>query len=160
MREWVKSYPSGKDQLIVFPGVDVMGKPYSLDIATAPHLLVGGATGMGKSVCLHALILSLILCHSQSNMKLALIDPKQVEFSVYRNSDYLYGDDIATTCAAAKERILELVAEMEARYQHFRTWRDEYFLKPCRKGLDIPYIVVFIEELADLIMQEKDVERR
>jgi len=158
LREWVKSTPISDDQLIVFPGVDVMGKPYSLDIATAPHLLVGGATGMGKSVCLHALILSLVLCHSSSNLKLALIDPKQVEFSVYQGSDYLYGEDIATTGTAAKERILELVAEMEARYQQFSSLGVTNISEARRKGLDIPFIVVFIEELADLIMQDKDVE--
>jgi len=158
LQEWVKSTPSSDDQLIVFPGVDVMGKPYSLDIAMAPHLLVGGATGMGKSVCLHALILSLVLRHSASNLRLALIDPKQVEFSVYQESGYLYGEDIATTSAAAKERILELVAEMEARYQQFSSLGVTNISEARRKGQDIPYIVVFIEELADLIMQDKDVE--
>ncbi|MGE8454177.1 MAG: FtsK/SpoIIIE domain-containing protein [Pseudomonadales bacterium] len=158
LQEWIKVAQVSDDQLVVFPGVDVMGKPYSLDIATAPHLLVGGATGMGKSVCLHALILSLILQHSSSNLRLALIDPKQVEFSVYQNSGYLYGEDIATTSIAAKERILELVAEMEARYQQFSMRGVTNISEARRQGLEIPYVVVFIEELADLIMQDKDVE--
>jgi DNA segregation ATPase FtsK/SpoIIIE, S-DNA-T family len=82
LKEWVQSSQSTPDQLIVYPGINVIGKPFSLDLTSAPHLLVGGATGMGKSVCLHALILSLIMKHSTSNLKLALIDPKQVEFSV------------------------------------------------------------------------------
>lgn len=84
LREWVASTTSDNDQLIVFPGVDVLGNPYSFDLAAAPHLLVGGTTGSGKSVCIHALILSMLLQLPPTALKLALIDPKQVEFSVYK----------------------------------------------------------------------------
>ncbi len=86
LREWVASAPVDADKLIVFPGVDVLGAPYSFDLADAPHLLVGGTTGSGKSVCLHSLILSLILRFPPAALQLALIDPKQVEFAVYEGS--------------------------------------------------------------------------
>lgn len=75
LREWLASTSNDDDQLIVFPGVDILGNPYSFDLAAAPHLLVGGTTGSGKSVCLHALILSMLLRLPPTALKLALIDP-------------------------------------------------------------------------------------
>lgn len=158
LREWAASTPVDEDKLIVFPGVDVLGIPYSFDLAAAPHLLVGGTTGSGKSVCLHALILSLILRLPPSSLQLALIDPKQVEFAVYEGSDYLYGGDVAVEISTARERILELVAEMEARYRHFMSTGVTNITEARKRGMALPYIVVFIEELADLVLQDRDIE--
>ena len=158
LREWAASTPVDEDQLIVFPGVDVLGIPYSFDLAAAPHLLVGGTTGSGKSVCLHSLILSLILRLPPSQLQLALIDPKQVEFSVYEGRDYLYGGDVAVDISMARERILELIAEMESRYQRFMTAGVANITEARRRGMALPYIAVFIEELADLILQDRDIE--
>lgn len=158
LREWAASTPVDEDQLIVFPGVDVLGIPYSFDLAAAPHLLVGGTTGSGKSVCLHSLILSLILRLPPSQLQLALIDPKQVEFSVYEGSGYLYGGDVAVDISMARERILELIAEMESRYQRFMTAGVANITEARRCGMALPYIAVFIEELADLILQDRDIE--
>jgi S-DNA-T family DNA segregation ATPase FtsK/SpoIIIE len=157
LREWVASTPIEEDKLIVFPGVDVLGQPYSFDLAAAPHLLVGGTTGSGKSVCLHALILSLMLRLPPPMLKFALIDPKQVEFATYQGSNYLYGE-IATDVSTARECILELVVEMEARYQSFKSAGVSNIYEARRKGLALPYVVVFIEELADLLMQDKEIE--
>lgn len=158
LREWVSSTFTDNDQLIVYPGVDVLGNPYSFNLAEAPHLLVGGTTGSGKSVCLHALILSMILRLPPTGLKLALIDPKQVEFSVYNNSNYLYRGEVATDISAARECILELVVEMEVRYQSFMGAGVANIAEARRKGMSLPYIVVFIEELADLILQDRDIE--
>lgn len=158
LREWAASTPVDEDKLIVFPGVDVLGIPYSFDLAAAPHLLVGGTTGSGKSVCLHALILSLVLRLPPSLLQLALIDPKQVEFSVYEGSDYLYGGDVAVDISMARERILELVAEMDSRYQRFMSAGVTNISEARRRGMALPYIAVFIEELADLILQDRDIE--
>lgn len=158
LREWAASTPVDEDQLIVFPGVDVLGIPYSFDLAAAPHLLVGGTTGSGKSVCLHSLILSLILRLPPSLLQLALIDPKQVEFSVYEGSDYLYGGDVAVDISMARERILELIAEMDSRYQRFMSAGVANITEARRRGMALPYIAVFIEELADLILQDRDIE--
>lgn len=158
LREWAASTPVDEDQLIVFPGVDVLGIPYSFDLAAAPHLLVGGTTGSGKSVCLHSLILSLILRLPPSQLQLALIDPKQVEFSVYEGSDYLYGGDVAVDISMARERIVELIAEMDSRYQRFMSAGVANITEARRRGMALPYIAVFIEELADLILQDRDIE--
>lgn len=160
LREWAASTPVDEDQLIVFPGVDVLGIPYSFDLAAAPHLLVGGTTGSGKSVCLHSLILSLILRLPPSQLQLALIDPKQVEFAVYEGSDYLYGGDVAVDISMARERILELIAEMDSRYQRFMSAGVANITEARRRGMALPYITVFIEELADLIQQGRDVGDR
>lgn len=158
LREWAASTPVDEDQLIVFPGVDVLGIPYSFNLAEAPHLLVGGTTGSGKSVCLHSLILSLILRLPPSQLQLALIDPKQVEFSVYEGSDYLYGGDVAVDISMARERILELIAEMDSRYQRFMSAGVANITEARRRGMALPYIAAFIEELADLILQDRDIE--
>jgi len=158
LREWVASTPPGIDQLIVYPGVDVLGNPYSFNLADAPHLLVGGTTGSGKSVCLHALVLSMILRLPPTELKLALIDPKQVEFAAYNKSNYLYRGEVATDITSARECILELVVEMEVRYQTFMTAGVSNIADARRKGIVLPYIIVLIEELADLILQDRDIE--
>ncbi|MGR8933863.1 MAG: DNA translocase FtsK [Gammaproteobacteria bacterium] len=160
LRQWATSTPMDAEQLLVYPGVDILGMPYSFDLASAPHLLVGGTTGSGKSVCLHSLILSLVLRHPSTMLKLALIDPKQVEFSVYQGCDYLYGGDVATDVATARERIHELVAEMDTRYQTFMTAGVSNIAEARRKGILQPYIAVFIEEFADLVLQDRDLENQ
>jgi S-DNA-T family DNA segregation ATPase FtsK/SpoIIIE len=158
LREWAAATPVDEDKLIVLPGVDVLGVPYSFDLASAPHLLVGGTTGSGKSVCLHSLIMSLILRLPPARLQLALIDPKQVEFSVYEDSDYLYGGAVAVDIAMARERILELVAEMDSRYQRFMSAGVTNIVEARQRGMALPYIAVFIEELADLVLQDRDIE--
>ncbi len=158
LRDWVSSTPANNNQLMVFPGVDILGSPYSFDLADAPHLLVGGTTGSGKSVCLHALILSLIMQHPPSNLQLAMIDPKQVEFSVYQGSDYLYGGDVAVELSTARSMIMDLVTEMDLRYQTFMTAGVTNIAEARRRGMALPYIVVFIEELADLVLQDNNIE--
>ena len=158
LREWVGRSRVGADRLLVFPGVDVMGKPLSIDLTAAPHLLVGGATGMGKSVCLHSLILSLLMEHSPDTLRLALVDPKQVEFAVYRSCRYLLNNSIATDSRSARASIQGLVTEMEARYQQFSKLGATNISEARAKGAKLPFIVAFIEELADLVLQDKNVE--
>lgn len=157
-REWIASTKLSAGHLPVYPGVDVLGNPYAFDLATAPHLLVGGTTGSGKSVCLHALILSLIARMPTSALQLALIDPKQVEFSVYKNSPYLYGGEIAVTALSAREMLIALVAEMEVRYSTFTSIGVLNIDEAHKKRIEMPYVVVVIEELADLLMMGKDIE--
>lgn len=160
LRQWAASTVLDDEQLIVFPGVDILGAPYSFDLAAAPHLLVGGTTGSGKSVCLHSLILSLMLRFSSSVLKLALIDPKQVEFSVYQHCDYLYGGEVSTDASSARERIFQLVEEMDSRYKTFATAGVSNIAEARRKGINLPYIAAFIEELADLVLQDRDIENQ
>lgn len=97
-------------------GLDVTGESVSIDLGAAPHMLLGGATGMGKSVCLHSVILSLLLRHKSDDVQLALVDPKQVEFSPYSDIDFLFGDEVVSEATVALKLFQGLVAEMDARY--------------------------------------------
>ena len=157
--DWTITLVPELDKLMVYPGVDVMGKPFFFDLATAPHLFVGGATGQGKSVCLHALILSLIIHHTPDSLLLALIDPKQVEFSVYQRMKFVYGDGVAVDIEVARECLIALIDEMNERFTTFNTIGVTNISEARRKGIKLPFIVAFIEELADLVLQDKDMER-
>ncbi|WP_321402593.1 FtsK/SpoIIIE domain-containing protein [Maridesulfovibrio sp.] len=158
LKDWSQNIDPSPDKLLVFPGVDVMGNPFTFDLSKAPHLLVGGATGQGKSVCLHALIASLVSQHTPDSLSLALIDPKQVEFSVYRNSKYLYNETVAVGIEEARDCIFNLVEEMDHRYQVFKELGVSNIEEARKKGISISYIAVFIEELADLVLQDREIE--
>jgi S-DNA-T family DNA segregation ATPase FtsK/SpoIIIE len=143
---------------MVYTGVSVTGVDISFDLAAAPHLLVGGTTGSGKSVCLHSLLLSLLLRHTPDTLQLALIDPKQVEFQPYAKLPNLYRGQLATEIPAAREMLNELTVEMDARYGIFNRIGVNNVLEARRKGHTMPFIVVCIEEMADLVMQDQNVE--
>lgn len=158
LRDWAQSGSRDPNQLMVYAGVSVTGEDLSFDLASAPHLLVGGTTGSGKSVCLHSLLLSLLLRHTPDTLQLALIDPKQVEFRPYAKLSNLYRDEIATEVTAAREMLEELVVEMDTRYGAFNRLGVNNIGEARRKGQALPYIVVFIEEMADLVMQDQNIE--
>jgi DNA segregation ATPase FtsK/SpoIIIE, S-DNA-T family len=158
LREWAHSGSRDPSQLMVYAGVSVTGEDISFDLAGAPHLLVGGTTGSGKSVCLHSLLLSLLLRHTPEILQLALIDPKQVEFQPYAKLPNLYRGEVATEIPVAREMLTELAVEMDARYGIFNRIGVNNIVEARRKGQAIPYIVVFIEEMADLVMQDQNIE--
>jgi len=158
LKSWAYSGTSDPNQLIMYAGVSVTGEDVSFDLTNATHLLVGGTTGSGKSVCLHSFILSLLLRHKPEALQFALIDPKQVEFSPYSKLPNLYRNEIATEIPQAKEFLTELVTEMEARYAIFNRMSVANIGEARRKGQSMPYVVVFIEEMADLVMQDDNIE--
>lgn len=149
-----RSFCASNMLLPVSPGVDVVGVPVVFDLADAPHLLVGGTTGSGKSVCVNALLLSLFLASRNRPIKLALIDPKQVEFSLWRDCGLLYAD-IATSISSAISLLDELVDEMESRYAQFAELGVKNLTEARERGFDGGWIVVAVDELADLVMQGK-----
>jgi S-DNA-T family DNA segregation ATPase FtsK/SpoIIIE len=140
--------------LPVSPGVDAVGAPVVFDLADAPHLLIGGTTGSGKSVCVNALLLSLVLAARNRPIKLALIDPKQVEFSLWQTCGVLHAG-IATTISAAISLLDELVQEMESRYAQFAELGVKNLAEARERGFNGGWIVVAVDELADLVMQGK-----
>jgi S-DNA-T family DNA segregation ATPase FtsK/SpoIIIE len=158
LREWAQVGPKDANQLMVYAGVDVTGEDVAFDLATAPHLLVGGTTGSGKSVCLHSLILSLLQRHKPNTLQLALIDPKQVEFAQYAKLQNLYRGAVATELAQAREMLQELGVEMDARYSMFSRLGVSNISEARRKGQSMPFIVLLIEELADLVLQDSGIE--
>lgn len=140
-------------------GVDIIGRPLVVDLRSVPHLLVAGATGSGKSVALSSMLVSLLLSRAPDELKLILIDPKRLEFSLYAGIPHLLFPHI-TEPGEAVSALAWLVDEMERRYEKLATAGarslEEY---RTRTGEMLPYIVVCIDELADLMMTAaRDVE--
>ncbi len=153
-------------------GKDTIGRPYVTDLARMPHLLVAGATGQGKSVCLNALLTSLLLTRTPQELKLLLVDPKRVEMGMYEDESHLV-HPVVKEVSDAKNALLWAVAEMDQRYNRMArlyTKNIEGYneklasyngnLPPELADLEpMPYIVIVIDELADLMLQaRKDVE--
>jgi S-DNA-T family DNA segregation ATPase FtsK/SpoIIIE len=140
--------------LPISAGVDVVGIPVIFDLADAPHLLVGGTTGSGKSVCVNALLLSLLLSARKLPIQLALIDPKQVEFRLWQDCGILYAN-IATSVSAATHLLDELIEEMDKRYAQFADMGVKNLLEARERGFEGGWIVLAVDEMADLVMQGK-----
>lgn len=144
-------------------GKDIVGKPFITDLKKLPHLLIAGTTGSGKSVGINAMILSLLYKNSPDQLRLMMIDPKMLEFSIYNDIPHL----LTPVITKPKEAIVALsnmVYEMERRYRLMSETRtkniENYNEKASKENLEkLPYIVVIIDELADLMMTSgKDVE--
>jgi S-DNA-T family DNA segregation ATPase FtsK/SpoIIIE len=158
LADWARNY-QGDARLPVWPGVDVLGRPVQFDLMRAPHLLVGGTTGSGKSVCLHALLVSLLLKNNSKQLRFCLIDPKRVEFEPYKGLPGLIGGGIVHDQQGALEVLTELVDVMEQRTHQLVELGVRDIEEAHAKGAaDMPYILVFVEELADLLMQSRSVE--
>jgi len=146
-------------------GRDVSGKPLIADLAKMPHLLIAGATGSGKSVCINSLIVALLLQNSPDRLQLMLIDPKQVEMKSYEGTPHLLSP-VITDMEDVVPSLRWVVKEMERRYHLFaaKGFRNlDGFNKATpekRGGYALPFIVVVVDELADLMMTAgEDVER-
>jgi len=144
-------------------GKDIVGKPFITDLKKLPHLLIAGTTGSGKSVGINAMILSLLYKNSPDQLKLLMIDPKMLEFSIYNDIPHLL-TPVITKPKEAISALNNMVYEMERRYQLMSQTRtkniENYNEKAKKEGYEpLPYIVVIIDELADLMMTSgKDVE--
>lgn len=137
-------------------GKDLVGNPFVTDLKKLPHLLVAGTTGSGKSVGVNAMILSLLYRNSPQSLRLIMIDPKRVEFSLYEDIPHLL-TPIITDPTKAITALNNLTREMERRYDLMREYKtktiDDYNTKAKQNGGEIfPFIVVIIDELADLMM--------
>lgn len=153
---WLPTAPNDW-RLPVYLGQDVTGQALGFDLAAAPHLLVGGTTGSGKSVCLHALILSLITRLDASRLKLLLIDPKHVELAPYSKLPHV-SDGVLTNSAEALGALKRLVDEMSSRENALAEAGARDLDDPRAASLALPRIVVVVEELADLLLQSGAIE--
>jgi S-DNA-T family DNA segregation ATPase FtsK/SpoIIIE len=159
-----EAYQRIRSPLRVALGQGVAGRPAAADLASMPHLLIAGATGSGKSVCINALIACLLLENPPEALNLVLIDPKRVELSSFGGVPHLVAPvviDLEQTVAALRW----LCREMDARYQLFARHRVRHIegynaALGRRRGARLPYLAVFVDELADLMMLAPDeVER-
>ncbi len=146
-----------KSRIAACLGADVSGRPVILDINKMPHLLIAGATGTGKSVCINSLIMSILYKAKPDEVKLILIDPKKVEFAMYRDLPHLYAPVVSDPKKAAgalnsavneMERRFELIEEVGVR--NIAGYNEITAGDPERPPL--PQMVIIIDELADLMM--------
>ncbi|PJZ31800.1 DNA translocase FtsK [Leptospira kmetyi] len=156
-----------KKDLSILIGKDISGKLVSIDLNKLPHLLVAGTTGSGKSVCLNSMISSLVVHLSPEEVRFIMIDPKMVELTLYEDIPHLLMP-VITDPKKATRALAWAIQEMEARYhsvsklkcRDFKTYNEKVEQGAHREGYKkMPYIVIFIDELADLMMVSgKDLE--
>ena len=156
--------PNEKSLLAVGLGKDIMGTVKWAEINATPHLLIAGATGSGKSVCINCIIASILMRTKPDEVKLVMVDPKKVELSMYNGVPHLL-TPVVTDPKKASIALKNIVVEMERRYQVFEDTKCKNitsYNKMCESNTDyikMPYIVFIIDELADLMLvAAKDVE--
>ena len=166
MLELVTSLPfqNHKSPLKFALGKDVTGLPTTSDLTAMPHLLIAGTTGSGKSVCVNAILTGYLLNLNPDQLRLLLVDPKRVEFSVYNGIPHLLTDVIMDP-----EKVVGalqwMLREMDLRYRIFENFGvrnlEEYNKKTATEGgKNLPYIVVVIDELADMMLLAPDETER
>ncbi|MFO3716002.1 DNA translocase FtsK [Anaerococcus cruorum] len=150
-------FANAKSKIPFAMGKSIAGDPVVSGIEKMPHLLVSGATGSGKSVCINTIIMSILYKHSPDEVKLLMIDPKVVELSVYNGIPHLIMP-VITDPKKASSSLFWAISEMEKRYKAFQRYhvRDIEGYKKAAESDEsmenLPYIVVIIDELADLMM--------
>ena len=161
LREILESdiFQNAKSPLTLALGKDIVGSPFVTDLAKLPHLLIAGTTGSGKSVGINAMILSLLYRNSPDELKIIMIDPKMLEFSIYNDIPHLL-TPVITDAKKAITALNAMVKEMERRYKLMAKMRVKNIENYNKKSNEkMPYIVIIIDELADLMMTSgKDVE--
>lgn len=143
-----QKFTSSKSRLEIALGKDVSGKAYTADLEAMPHLLIAGATGSGKSVCINSIITSMVYRNSPNEVQLLLIDPKRLELSVYKGIPHLVCE-VVTEPKKAVRALNWVIEEMDMRYKLLagRGVRNIQAMDG-----ELPYIVVIIDELADLML--------
>lgn len=171
LREVIESKQNDKPEakLLIGLGRDVTGEAVLAELNKMPHLLVAGATGSGKSVCINGIITSLLMRAKPHEVKLMMIDPKMVELNVYNGIPHLLAP-VVTNPKKASQALQKVVSEMERRYELFshtgtrniEGYNDHIRRHNIEEGMKqplLPYIVVIVDELADLMMvASSDVE--
>ncbi|MYL84248.1 DNA translocase FtsK [Desulfovibrio aerotolerans] len=165
-------FRASASRLTLAIGKDIQGRPHVADLARMPHLLVAGATGSGKSVCINGILLSILYKATPDEVKLLLVDPKRIELSVYNDLPHLV-HPVVTETAMAKSALDWAVAEMDRRYEamallgvrNIASYNEKLeklgdAREPELAELEpLPYLVIVIDELADLMMTAaKEVE--
>ena len=154
-------FTDAKSKLTASLGMDVGGNPIYFDISKMPHMLIAGATGMGKSVCINCIIISLLYKARPEDLKLILIDPKKVEFNIYKDIPHLYAPIVSDPKKAAGA-LASAVAEMERRFalieevgvRDIASYNAATENDPYKEHM--PHMVIIIDELADLMMTAPD----
>ncbi len=167
-----EAFRASPSKITLAIGKDIQGRPQLADLARMPHLLVAGATGSGKSVCINGILLSILYKATPDEVKLLLVDPKRIELSVYNDLPHLV-HPVVTETAMAKSALDWAVAEMDRRYEamallgvrNIAGYNDKLAKLGDKRPEELaeleplPYLVIVIDELADLMMTAaKEVE--
>ncbi|HJZ61991.1 MAG TPA: DNA translocase FtsK [Miltoncostaeaceae bacterium] len=149
-------FPDGAGPLVAWLGIDIGGSAVYFDISRMPHVLIAGSTGTGKSVCLNAILASILLRSSPDELRMILIDPKKVELNHYEGIPHLL-TPVVTNMKNAAAVLANVVREMEVRYElmgaaRARNLRDWNEIRRHQGDKPLPTILVVIDELADLMM--------
>ena len=167
LRGILESAELRKGSALTLPlGRNTAGGAVVLDLTKAPHMLIAGATGSGKSVCINTIITGLLMQHGPESLRFIMVDPKMVELPGYNGIPHLYGK-VITDVEQVMGALTWLLIQMDDRYQLFRDLGvrniDAYnaTMRKQKGGQPLPYIVLVIDELADLMMTAaEDVERQ
>ncbi|UCF18530.1 MAG: DNA translocase FtsK 4TM domain-containing protein, partial [Gemmatimonadota bacterium] len=158
------AYQTSRAELPLALGEDVTGRSDVADLAKMPHLLIAGATGSGKSVCVNALIACFLMHASPEEVRFVMIDPKRVELSAFAKIPHLAFSSITTDVDQVVGTLQAVIHEMETRYRRFSSLavrNIEAYNRHPRRPSHLPYWVVIIDELADLMMAAPyEVERQ
>lgn len=164
LRELLESeeYKEEDSKLKLMLGKDVSGAPILTELADMPHLLIAGATGSGKTVCVNSIIATLLYNASPDELKLVMIDPKRVELAQYANLPHLLAP-VVTDLKKSPQVLEWLVSEMENRFNTFKDIGvrniEGFNQKALKENKDkMPYIVLVIDEFAELMVAQKEVE--
>lgn len=151
-------FRSSKSKLTLSLGKDIAGKPMVADLAEMPHLLIAGTTGSGKTVCVNGIIMSMLLNASPDEVRFVMVDPKMVELAQYNDIPHLLCPTV-TEPQKASAALNWVVGEMESRYRLLSKEGVRNLQGYNARGHQMPYIVVIIDELADLMqISAKSVE--
>jgi S-DNA-T family DNA segregation ATPase FtsK/SpoIIIE len=159
------AYQLAPTKLYFALGRDIGGKPVVVDLGAMPHLLIAGATGSGKSVCLHSLIVSLLMRATPEEVRMIMVDPKRVELAVYDGIPHLMAPVVHSVKQAA-DVLRKAIREMQKRYDKFAlkgvvnlAEYNDLAVMPKQHATDefdpLPHVVIIIDELADLMMQAR-----
>lgn len=156
-----KEFNEPDSRLTIALGKDISGSPVIADLADMPHLLIAGATGSGKTVCVNSVIASLLFKYTPDDLKFLMVDPKMVELSIYNNTPHLLCP-VVTEPKKVSVALNWVVNEMDGRYKLFAesgSRNIEIYNKKASETEKMPYIVVIIDELADLmVVAQQDIE--
>ena len=158
-----KEFMESKSKLKLALGKDIAGTPVIADLTSMPHLLIAGATGSGKTVCVNTIITSMLLSATPDEVKFIMIDPKRVELAIFNDLPHLLSP-VVTDAKKVASTLDWIVGEMDSRYELFAKsgvrnidlYNEKYSKEPNGR---LPYIIIIIDELADLMMvAQTDVE--
>ena len=163
-RKWIddnRNNSSAQSKLDLHLGVDILGAPKKFNLIDAHHILVGGSTGSGKSVCLHAIICSLLVQNNLDDLQILICDPSKAgaEFKIYNSAKHLKDKNVIKDYEDMREKLVNVVTIMDERNRLFESRNIRNISEARNAGMsNLPYIVIVIDEFADIFLDKDNKE--